>query len=244
MDFTAIDFETAEGARNSICQVGICRIENNVITKSFSLLVQPPENKYNKHTIEKHGITPDMTSNAPMFNEIWDDIKPYIENQLLVMHNSSFDSDCLTTTLEYFDNPTPEFTTRCTYKLTGHTLNIVCQAFSIKLEKHHDAKYDAEACANLYIKLMQHEEPDYSHVNWNSKKKKQKTYKNKKLSSEILIQDLSKGDPNGVFYGKKVVFSGDLPHYTRDEAGLEIQVRGGKVSSSLSMTNKLFSNWR
>lgn len=34
MNFTAIDFETAQGARWSICQVGIVRVENDEITES------------------------------------------------------------------------------------------------------------------------------------------------------------------------------------------------------------------
>ncbi len=39
--FTAIDFETAQGKRWSICQVGLMRVENGVITEQLSLLVQP-----------------------------------------------------------------------------------------------------------------------------------------------------------------------------------------------------------
>lgn len=42
--FTAIDFETATGYRNSICQIGLVRIENGITSKEINLLVQPPEN--------------------------------------------------------------------------------------------------------------------------------------------------------------------------------------------------------
>lgn len=42
--FTAIDFETAQGYRYSICQVGLVRYENSIITKELSLLIQPPNN--------------------------------------------------------------------------------------------------------------------------------------------------------------------------------------------------------
>lgn len=38
--FTAIDFETAQGSRWSICQVGLVRIENGIVTKEINLLVQ------------------------------------------------------------------------------------------------------------------------------------------------------------------------------------------------------------
>ena len=33
--FTAIDFETAQGKRWSICQVGLVRVENQIITEQF-----------------------------------------------------------------------------------------------------------------------------------------------------------------------------------------------------------------
>ncbi len=41
--FTAIDFETAQGARNSICQVGWIRVENRNIVKKVNLFVQLPD---------------------------------------------------------------------------------------------------------------------------------------------------------------------------------------------------------
>ena len=43
-NFTAIDFETAQGYRWSICQVGLIRVENGIIINELNLLVQPPNN--------------------------------------------------------------------------------------------------------------------------------------------------------------------------------------------------------
>jgi DNA polymerase-3 subunit epsilon len=44
--FTALDFETATGYRNSICQVGLVRVANGIITQEINVLVQPPDNYY------------------------------------------------------------------------------------------------------------------------------------------------------------------------------------------------------
>ncbi len=41
--FTALDFETATGYRNSICQVGWIRVENRNIVKKVNLFVQLPD---------------------------------------------------------------------------------------------------------------------------------------------------------------------------------------------------------
>lgn len=43
MNFTAIDFETAQGYRWSICQVGFVRVENGIVIQEVDFLVQPPD---------------------------------------------------------------------------------------------------------------------------------------------------------------------------------------------------------
>ena len=87
MDFITIDFETATGYRNSICQVGLVRVENGIITQEVNLLVQPPDNYYWSRFTDIHGISAKNTSNAQTFDQIWHQIAPYIENQNVVAHN-------------------------------------------------------------------------------------------------------------------------------------------------------------
>ena len=131
MNFTAIDFETAVGARNSICQIGMVIVRDGVITKTITQLIQPPHNEYFYRNIQIHGITPEMTRNAPYFYQVWDKIKPYIENQLIVAHNAVFDISCLKSTLEYYNIPIPNFNQACTYRQTGKRLNIACADLGI-----------------------------------------------------------------------------------------------------------------
>lgn len=45
-NFTAIDFETTTGYRNSICQVGLVQVKNGIIINEINILVQPPDNYY------------------------------------------------------------------------------------------------------------------------------------------------------------------------------------------------------
>jgi DNA polymerase-3 subunit epsilon len=85
--YTAIDFETAQGKRWSICQVGLVRVENQIITEQLSILVQPPDNYYWNKFIDIHGISPEQTADAPTFNKIWHLIEPFIKNQNVVAHN-------------------------------------------------------------------------------------------------------------------------------------------------------------
>ena len=66
MNFTAIDFETAVSARNSICAVGIITVENGKIVEEYHQLIQPPYNEYNYHNSQIHGITSEDTENSPI----------------------------------------------------------------------------------------------------------------------------------------------------------------------------------
>jgi DNA polymerase-3 subunit epsilon len=152
--FTAIDFETAQGSRNSICQVGLVRIENGIITKEINLLVQPPDNYYWSRFTAIHGIFAKDTVNAPTFAQIWHQIASYIENQNVVAHNGfGFDFPVLSKTLEYYGISVPAYNKFCTYKIYKSNLANLCKRFEIELN-HHDALNDARACGDLYWRYL------------------------------------------------------------------------------------------
>ena len=46
-DFAAIDFETANNERSSVCSVGVVIVRNGEIVDSFYSLIQPEPNYYN-----------------------------------------------------------------------------------------------------------------------------------------------------------------------------------------------------
>lgn len=152
--FTAIDFETAQGYRWSICQVGLVRVENGIITQELNILVQPPDNYYWYNFTNIHGISAKDTLNAPTFNQVWDRIAPFIENQNVIAHNGfGFDFPVLSKTLEYYGMSAPEYNKFCTYKIYRSNLATLCQEYNIELN-HHDALSDARACAELYLRSL------------------------------------------------------------------------------------------
>jgi DNA polymerase III subunit epsilon len=148
--FTAIDFETAQGKRWSICQVGLVHVENGVVKHQLSVLVQPPDNYYWSNFIDIHGITPNLTRKAQTFDKVWKQIAPFIVDQNVVAHNGfAFDFHCLKQTLEYYDMTVPAYNGHCTYKIYRDNLASLCRKYNIPLN-HHDALSDARACAQLY----------------------------------------------------------------------------------------------
>lgn len=154
MDFTAIDFETAQGYRWSICQVGLVRVENGEITKKLDLLVQPPDNYYWKQFVEIHGITWKMTKDSPTFDIVWPLIEPFIAGQDVVAHNGAFDFTCIQQTLNWYGIETPDFISHCTYRIYGQSLSNLCSKYGIALD-HHNAISDALACATLFRKHLE-----------------------------------------------------------------------------------------
>ena len=83
-DFIAIDFETATNFNP--CQIGMAIVKNGIIVQTINRLIRPPHNLYNPQTIHIHHITPDLTENAPEFPEVWNDIKHYFDDAILVAH--------------------------------------------------------------------------------------------------------------------------------------------------------------
>jgi len=159
VNFTAIDFETANGKLNSICQVGLVRVENGVITRELEILVQPPGNEYHWGNTRVHGINRRMTAHAPTFDEIWNQMFPYISGQHVVAHNAAFDCSCLDHTLGFYDIAVPTYKPHCTVKIYKRNLALLCETYGIELV-HHNALSDARACAALFLRHLKGEGHD------------------------------------------------------------------------------------
>jgi DNA polymerase-3 subunit epsilon len=157
MHFTAIDFETATGYRTSICQVGLVRVENDMVVKELCLLVQPPNNYYWLNwSDEIHHIYPADTANAPTLDKVWPLIRPFVEGQVVVAHNGPrFDFECIKQTLAHYGLPEPQYEKRCTYKIFKKNLADACKEHGVTLESHHHALADARACAALFLHARQ-----------------------------------------------------------------------------------------
>lgn len=158
--FVAIDFETATGKRNSACSVGIVTVKNGIITEEFHALIKPPNNEYNWHNIQVHGITESDTINQPDFGKVYHQIKNRLANQTIVAHNESFDRGVLKSSMESFGIDYSELRIakkwECTmkiYRAKGYKpakLDYCSARNNIELQ-HHDALSDARACAKLYL---------------------------------------------------------------------------------------------
>ena len=159
--FVAIDFESANYNKNSICSMGAVTVKNGNIIDEFYSLIQPPGNKYHWRLTEIHKIKAADTKDSPTFFELWPQIEPLIKGQTLVAHNSSFEQNYLKATMEHYGLRYKELRAdwRCTYRfakakcIVPSNLKAVCHRFGIPLKNHHNALDDSKACAKVFLSL-------------------------------------------------------------------------------------------
>lgn len=162
-DFVAIDFETANSKLNSACSVGIVAVENNEIVDKKYFLIKPPIIGFDAENIAIHGITEADVVNEAYFGEIWEEMKLYLSENLLVAHNATFDMSVLRCCLKEYGISVPDTEYVCsipvsTYAFTekvGKSLGERTKLLGIELENAHNALDDAVACAELVIKTLQ-----------------------------------------------------------------------------------------
>ena len=162
-DFVAIDFETANFEKSSVCSVGVVRVMNGEITDRVYELIHPYPDYYRRVNIEVHGLTARDTASAPDFPEVWRRIAPLIGDLPLIAHNSPFDEGCLRAVHEAYGMPYPEYQFHCTCRasrrvfgrtLPNHQLQTVAARCGYDLAHHHHALADAEACAAIALKIL------------------------------------------------------------------------------------------
>lgn len=69
LNFTAIDFETANGNRASVYSVGAVFVRDGEVADTFYSLIRPTPNYYTLTRI--HGLTRNDTDSAATFPEVW-----------------------------------------------------------------------------------------------------------------------------------------------------------------------------
>lgn len=160
-DFAAIDFETANGRRCSVCSVGVVVVRGGEIVDKFYSLIQPTPNYYTYWTTEVHGLTRRDTDGQPIFPEVWAQIEPLIQELPLVAHNRPFDESCLKAAFAEYGMTYPDYEFHCTLAasrrcldIPSHQLHLSAAACGYNMEKHHHALADAEACAAIALKIL------------------------------------------------------------------------------------------
>jgi DNA polymerase-3 subunit epsilon len=157
MNFVAIDFETAQYARESVCSVGLVKFLDGKAQHSYYSLVRPPVLYIRPEFTKIHGLTVEDVRSAPTFADIWDtEALPFIGDMPLAAHNASFDMGALRAVLEWHGLPVPPLRYFCTLALSrnvwpglrSHSLPNLGAHFDIQYEAH-NALDDARTCGDI-----------------------------------------------------------------------------------------------
>lgn len=160
IEFTAIDFETANGSPASPCAVGLVRVRDGQITDNLAFLIQPPvpHEWFHEGNIKVHGIRPSDVDGAPTAAEALELMLGFIGVDTLIAHNAVFDMGVLRATAAHIAKPLPELRYTCslaisrkTYNLESYRLNSVAYAIGHEEFDHHDALADSDACARIVL---------------------------------------------------------------------------------------------
>ena len=170
VDFTAIDFETANSHAASACAVGLVRVRAGRVVERAEWLIKPPaeHGEFQHWNIKIHGITPDMVESARDWAAQLPDLVDFVGSDIVVAHNAGFDMGVVRGSCAATVTPTPKFRYLCsvqvsrkTYDIPSHRLPLAAAAAGYGEFAHHEALADAEACASIIIdSARRHEAPD------------------------------------------------------------------------------------
>ncbi len=167
VDFTAIDFETANSSSASACQVGLVKVRDGSVIERAEWLIRPPEGhaKFEAFNVHLHGVTDEMTQGAASWAEQLVDLTAFIGTDIVVAHNAGFDMGVVRAACQMTVQPTPKWRYLCsvqvsrkTYEIPSHSLPFAAEAAGFTGFQHHNALADAEACAAIISDAAQRAE--------------------------------------------------------------------------------------
>lgn len=160
IDFTAIDFETANSHGASACSVGLVKVRDGRVVDRAGWLIRPPLgfDDFLEWNTRIHGIRKHDVHAAASWADQFADLVAFAGDDVFVAHNAGFDmgvirAACAATALDH-----PEYDYLCslqlarkTYELESYRLPAVAMAAGFEEFRHHDASADAEACAAIVV---------------------------------------------------------------------------------------------
>jgi DNA polymerase-3 subunit epsilon len=268
LNFTAIDFETANNKSISACSAGYAIVKDGKIVDTGSSLLKPATGRDFQFT-HIHGITYKQVSKAPSWQEFTNkllNLQDYygVLSAPFLAHNSSFDKRVWDSLWEHYRGVPPHSEFYCTLKLARTNLNLdsyklplVAKSLSLPSFSHHDAAADAIACAQIALAISQRTGKSSISQLWSSKTpkssptKRRATPKNStpyhvpthrfpmNRASLLFIFPPKTPNPRHPLYGSVVCLTGELENFSRNEITEILTAFGATVSSSVTKKTSL-----
>ncbi len=163
LKFCIFDLETTGGNHKTdkIIEIGLVKVENLEITKTKNFLIQP-EMKIPDFIQKLTTITQSDVKLAPIIEDVIDEILEFMDDSILVAHNTSFDVPFLNSVLRRLERPELTNKSICTNLMTKYlipnlmntNLNYMSRIFDISHNKAHRALDDALATTHLLLNYL------------------------------------------------------------------------------------------
>lgn len=162
LDFTAIDFETANKYANSACSLAVVTVQDGNVVHETYTLIRPPFMVFSPDNIRVHGITPEQVRGKPAFDLLWDQIHPLLDGRVVIAHYAAFDMRVLRSLAKTYSLQLPPASYACTVEISrqvwpdlpNHKLDTVAGSLGFSF-CHHHALDDARACAFIACKAAE-----------------------------------------------------------------------------------------
>ena len=246
LNFTAIDFETANSFRGSPCAVGLVRVRDGQPVDERRWLIRPPApvDYFDGFNTSLHGIDSAMVAEAPRWRHVLPAILDYIDDDVVVAHNAGFDIGVIRYACAVDNIPWPEMRFLCTMVLARRALSLptyrlpyVVEALGAQMGEHHDPLADAHGVVVVVNALAAR-----SGVDAIAELAVSQGMSLGRMGSGVYTGSVAIGsggrnftpievntdaDPSGYLFGRVVVFTGTLMSMTRDVARQECARVGG-----------------
>ncbi|GAA1697001.1 3'-5' exonuclease [Microbacterium sediminicola] len=160
LDFTAVDFETANSSNASACAVGLARVRGGVVVETEGWLIRPPfpHDRFFEINTRIHGIRAEDVADAPSWDYQLPALRAFLGEDIVLAHNAGFDMSVIKRASEAAGSDCPSLSYACsvqiarrTYDLPSYRLPAAAAAAGFEGFSHHDAVADALACAHIVI---------------------------------------------------------------------------------------------
>ena len=167
--FICFDIETTglSAARDKITEIGAVKVENGVITDTFSTFANP-EMPIPQKITQLTGITDDMVKDAPSQSEAVSAFLEFAGDNVLVAQNAPFDTSFIAKACEdmgreynYTSIDTVAISRAILTDIKNCKLDTVAKFLRLGDFNHHRATDDAEMLARIFINLCQRLTDDY-----------------------------------------------------------------------------------
>lgn len=218
--FVVIDVETANPDMSSICQVGLAVYENGEQVAAHSLLIDP-EDEFDEFNIAIHGITPDQVKGSPNFADVLPEIIDVVRDSVLASYGH-FDKAAVSQACAAYKVELPTSAWLNLHPVVrrawpdeaaahGVALAKTSKRLGVKLINHHDAKADAIAAGEIFIKAM--EVSGLGVAEW-IKRVAAPIHPGQGYERHVSTYEVN---PEGALLGEGIVFTGALG-MTREQA--------------------------